>query len=82
MLTHHDATIETLDSISSADLGDNDACWVGWYTPEGTQNTRMVGLTSLDSTVHVMTDDECRYIQAAAEYNSNGYAAVWAEMIK
>ena len=82
MHPHHYATVHNIGCLSAADLSDTECVWVGWCTPEGTHDTRMVGLTSLDSTVHVMTDVECRYIQAAAEYNPDNYATVWAGMVK
>ena len=78
-----DHSLENMKSVSSANIGEHDCVWVGWFTPYGTTNTRMVGLTSLpNDKPHNMTEDECHYIQAQAGYDHNGYATVWAEMIK
>lgn len=79
-----DHLLENLKSVSTTTIKDSqESVWVGWFTPAGTRDTCMVGLTSIaDDKPHYMTDDECRYIQAEADYNSKGYAIVWEEMIR
>lgn len=81
MKQHHDATIHNMTCVSSADLGDCDACWIGWYTPQGTQDTRLVGIDTTSDRPHILTDEQSRHVQAVAGYDWQRYASVWAELI-